>query len=145
MPRLLVTGTRQGRLDVRYWLNRWVRKYGPPDLVIVGDSDRWTPWLGVDGQARVWAAQNQFNYWQVRACTAALPPWRYEERDAILIDSVGFDDFCLGFLGPRDRGPGPVLRLCHERGVQCFAPPSVQPDRIPGLPPPPRKRGRRRR
>lgn len=128
--RLCITGWRKGRLDVEYWLDRWVRKYGAPSLVIVGDSDDWTPWLGVDGQARVWALSRGFTVEHVRCITVLRSPERFHERNDRMVSFLRAGrDWCLAFPAPytdrRGSGTLSTLRKARERGAFAVKVPSA--------------------
>lgn len=135
MPRLLVTGTRKGRIDTAYWLDRWVRKFRRPSLVIVGDSDDWTPWQGVDGAARIWALSRGFRYHQVRCSTVLVGARRFLERDERMAEFVEEGDWCLALPDFGSRGTYYTAQKCRARGATVVVCPRHAPQvtlRMPG-------------
>jgi len=112
--KLCVTGTRDGRLDVAYWLDRWVRRFGYPELLILGDA------RGVDTEALCWCRERQLI--RKECVDRSLPsPQRYLERNERMARHVGPGDWCLGFPGPHSRGTYHAMRLCELRGARVYA------------------------
>lgn len=118
--RLCITGTRLGRLDTVVWLNKWVAAYGAPALVIVGDSDDWTPYQGVDGQARRWAERRGFVIAHERCIPVLRSPWRFYERDDRMVSHLrNARDHCLALPHPHEPSRGTLFtaRLARQRGA----------------------------
>lgn len=124
---LCVTGARRGRLDTVYWLERWVRRFGRPRYLVVGDSDRWTPWLGVDGQARVWGKQKGLSVVEELCHAVMRSPYRFQERDERMADHCGPGDWCLGLPDDLSRGTFLTMRHARDRGARVFLCPRAYP------------------
>lgn len=127
--KLCVTGSRDGRPDVEYWLDRWVRKFGLPSLLVLGDA------RGVDTQAYDWAlarqrAGDRFDY--VRELVKEGPrdtiAQRLRERDQRMADHLDRGDWCLGFPIASSKGTWLTLSMCRRRGASTFPCPRRAPD-----------------
>lgn len=123
MTVLVVTGTRHGRPDVAYWLDRWVAKFGLPTKLVIGDSDDWVPERGVDWQAWRWSHRwTDLVVVRETCCTPLKSPWRFHERDQRMANHVGPGDWCLGFPIASSRGTHLTMNMCRKRGarvVEC--------------------------
>lgn len=106
--RLLVTGTRwvdhRGRPDVDAWLTRWQRRYGEPDLLIVGGAS------GVDTQAALFALRAGWRRPHVepvsRAEWRAVGPRAGHDRNQRMVDLCEPGDHCLAFPSYVERSRG---------------------------------------
>ena len=126
--KLLVTGTRHGRSDVEYWLDRWVKRFGAPDLVVLGDSHLWVEERGVDLQAYEWAKFHGFER-KVEFALARIPsPQRFfYERNQRMANHLRAGDWGLGFPDRDSRGTWQTLRFARERGATAYACPLYNP------------------
>lgn len=132
--RLLVTGSRHGRDDVTYWLDRWVAKFGEPELVILGDSHAWVHERGVDLIAYEWVKQRGYKH--VQELAHARLPWteRFRERDQRMANHLRRDDWALGFPVDDSRGTWLTLRFSAERGARTVALPYRSPRALESAP-----------
>lgn len=113
VTRLLVTGTRDGRADVVWYLARWVDKHGEPSLFVCGDQ------TGVDTQAYEWYL-HRFGRERLRREEVKLllpSPRRYHERDERMAAHLGPGDYCLAFPIIGAKGTWLTTRLSFERGA----------------------------
>lgn len=112
---LLVTGTRNGRPDVELWLSRWQRKYGAPELLIVGGAK------GVDTQAEIFGLRAS---WKVRVVPVTREQWRLlggragHERNQQMVDLCAQGDHCLAFPSPVRRSAGTWDCVTRARAAQ---------------------------
>jgi hypothetical protein len=113
--KLCVTGTREGRPDVAYWLDRWVRRFGLPELLIVGDA------RGVDTETLGWGRERAAQVLVVHVNEALPSPQRYHDRNERMARRLGTGDWCLGFPGPHSRGTQHTMGLCRQRGARVYA------------------------
>lgn len=115
---LLVTGSREGREDVWYWLDRWVARYGQPSRLILGDA------RGVDMQARVWGMRT---LGRERVHVEYVPDWRDEtgaldpqagpRRNQRMVDLAHARDWCLAFPTPKSRGTWDCVERADAAGL----------------------------
>jgi hypothetical protein len=118
--RLVVTGSREGRPDVWYWLDRWVAKYGAPELVILGDA------RGVDAQAQAWCEARDYNGIEF------LATWRKHYnakggdmggtlRNIDMVNAARRGDWCVGFPRPKSRGTWQCLGYAARQRLHAYA------------------------
>lgn len=109
--RLIVTGTRHGRADLRAVLDAFVADHGEPDLVLVGDA------RGVDAQARAWAITRGLRHqvflanWQAHGLRAG------PLRNAAMVAAAEPGDWCLALPDARSRGTWDCVRRARARGL----------------------------
>lgn len=114
--RLVVTGSRFGFVGLEQWLDRWVKKYGAPELVILGDA------RGVDAQAREWAIKHGYTYivhvadWQTHGKSAG------PVRNQKMIDMANIGDWCVAFPKGESKGTYDCIRRAKQRGLFTFIP-----------------------
>lgn len=106
--RLVVTGTRHGRSDVWFWLDRWVARFGVPELVIVGDA------TGVDTQARLWGEARGYPLHIERVEPRTPSPARYHERNQRMVDLARPGDWCVALPDRYSRGTWDCLRRAEH-------------------------------
>lgn len=118
MLRLVVTGTRTNeRPDVFYWLDRWVRRYGEPELVILGDA------RGVDTMAKAWAQAHGYEH-VIKYVDKSYPsPLRYHLRNQAMVDAARTGDWCVGFPIPTSSGTYDCVRRAKRACLFTAFPP----------------------
>ena len=111
--RLLVTGTRHGRDDVRDVLDAWVDRYGVPELVVLGDA------LGVDKQAMFWCAERDYRFAVVHAEWRTYGKAAGPRRNAAMVACCKPGDHCVAFPSLNGPSPGTVgcARLAKDAGL----------------------------
>lgn len=112
--RLVVTGTRHGRSDLWWWLNRFVAKHGRPELCILGDAQ------GVDEQAWLWTLFYKVEHVKFEAqwragYRHAYNPRAGHERNQVMVDQASRGDWCLAF--PHPTKPSPGTWDCYRRAL----------------------------
>lgn len=122
--KLVVTGTRRGRPDVAYWLDRWARRYGLPEVLIVGDAD------GVDAQAVMWCGETRPLLQRVVVNPLLASPHRYHDRNQRMVDAAEPGDHCLAFPDPESRGTWDCVRRARARGLRVFVLPLVDEEKL---------------
>jgi len=115
--KLVITGSRFGRADVEYWLDRWVRKYGVPDLIILGDA------RGVDAQARAWCIKHGYNHRVFVADWATHGKAAGPLRNQQMMDAADVGDWCIGLPAGEGAGTFDCLRRAKNRGLFIVVPP----------------------
>lgn len=112
--RLLITGTRKGRIDVERWLERWAAKYAAPDELVVGGAP------GVDTQAELYALRA---CWKVRVVPAEWRRWGARAgplRNLAMVDLCGAGDHCLAFPAHGSRGTYDCVSRARAAGLSVF-------------------------
>jgi hypothetical protein len=102
--RLLVTGTRYGRDDVREVLDAWVAQHGVPELVVLGDAG------GVDKQALWWCAERDYRFLVRRAEWGKHGNAAGPRRNAAMVACCKPGDHCVAF--PNQTGPSRGTENC---------------------------------
>lgn len=130
--RLVISGTRLGRPDVWYWLDRWMRRHGPPGLLIVGCA------RGVDAQAIAWAVERNVRYQVFRAA------WRRPDgskdlsagnkRNAAMVAAARPGDWLLAFPDVESRGTPDCAAKGRRAGLRVHVCPPAWPSRSGVLP-----------
>lgn len=114
MPKLMVTGSREGRYDVEYWLDQWVSKHGEPDLVVLGDA------TGVDAQASLWCEKHQYKHVVVDADWDAYGPRAGPLRNLAMVALCGPGDYCLAFPVGVSKGTRHAAGAARKSGLLTF-------------------------
>lgn len=116
MPRLVVTGSRNGHPELSRWLTRWVDRFGKPEFAVVGDNDDTDD--SVDKRAHEFFAPLCM---VVKVCVNPLlaSPWRFHDRNQRMVDSVLEGDWLLAFPDSESRGTYDCYRRGKKRGLQC--------------------------
>lgn len=122
MTVLLVTGSRDGHSHVFAVLDRWVAKFGEPDVVVLGDA------TGVDALARSWAVRRGYLFevlkadWRTYGPAAAGP-----RRNAAMVDfakgsawSYGAEAHCVAFPVGEAKGTRGCMALAMAAGLLAF-------------------------
>jgi hypothetical protein len=111
--RLVVTGTRYGRHDVGLALSAWVKKHGPPLLVVVGDQK------GVDTQAKKWAEERGYLFVQEKVVKGQDWPQCFYDRNQRMVDHCEEGDHLLAFPVEASRGTWDCFRRGQLKGLVC--------------------------
>lgn len=120
--RVVITGTRDGRCDVRHWMERFVRTHGVPELFVLGCAS------GVDTVAWLFCEKRRWAYVRIFADLLKPSPQRYHDRNQRMADLVGEGDWCLAFPVAGSRGTWDCLHRCKERGARATQLPLNTPD-----------------
>lgn len=113
--KLLVTGSRDGRRDVEHWLDRWLVKYGIPELVVLGDA------RGVDWQAMQWCKRHGLLYQVFVADWDNLGKAAGPARNEEMVRACSAGDHALGFPVGDSIGTYGCLSLARHAGLQARA------------------------
>ena len=101
------------------WLDRWVKRYGMPKVLIVGDAP------GVDAQALMWCGEERPLLHRVTVDRRLPSPERYHDRNQRMVDAAEPGDHCLAFPDPESRGTWDCVRRARERGLVVFVLPTL--------------------
>lgn len=121
MTVLLITGSRHGRPDVAYWLDRWVDKHGRPSMVVLGDA------RGVDSQAREWCEKRGLRFSIIYAEWERLGKRAGPVRNQEMVDAAQPGDWLLAFPWGDSRGTRDCMRRGVERGLRVYEMPLRSP------------------
>ena len=113
-PRLVVTGSREGRADVERALDTWVMRYGIPQLVIVGDQ------RGVDTQAFEWAKERGYTFRRERVRPGQPSPACFHDRNQRMVDWAAPGDYLLAFPTAGSRGTWDCFQRGQRAGLICL-------------------------
>lgn len=139
--RCLITGTRYGRADVWHWMVRFVRRYGVPELFVLGDNwglARWYTWadgrreyvrfIGVDALAQTLCRMRGWPYRVLPADWTRLGKRAGFLRNADMVAACGPGDFALAFPSGVQRSGGTwhCAGLANDAGLKVFVVPHVR-------------------
>jgi hypothetical protein len=110
--RLVITGSRHGRHDVALALDAWVRRHGPPLLVVVGDQK------GVDTQAWEWAKKHDYPWVREKVRQGEWPECFYD-RNQRMVNHGQRGDHLLAFPVQDSKGTWHCFARGKERGLVC--------------------------
>lgn len=130
-PKLLVTGTRRGRPDVRAWLLRWSRQYGAPSCLVVGGLPEHRPvgeLYSVDGEAYLFGKNAGWPLRVFRADWDGLGKAAGPLRNQAMVDFCRAGDVCLGFPDAESRGTWDCMRRAHAAGLTTYMLPLLRGD-----------------
>jgi hypothetical protein len=108
---------------VRYWLTRWMRRYGRPEALIVGCA------RGVDRQAIRWAYRNDIPVEKFVAQWTKVGKRAGRDRNKVMIDRVPRDSWIIAFPDVESRGTPHAIGYARTRGLHVFVCPPAWPDR----------------
>lgn len=114
---MVITGSRDGRADVRSALERFVRRHGPPTLFVLGCAP------GVDTIARLTCEQHRWTYARVYADETRPSPERYRARNAAMVALAAPGDWCLAFPGATSRGTWHCVGLARAARLRVYVVP----------------------
>ena len=109
---LIVSGTRHGRDDVGYWLDRFVARHGRPERVVLGDA------RGVDAAARAWAAKWELPCEVYRAQWAVFGDAAGGMRNQAMVEQGGAADWLVALPDRTSVGTWDCVRRARERGIR---------------------------
>lgn len=112
--KLLVTGSRHGRLDVEHYLDRWARKFGEPHWIVLGCA------LGVDRQALLWAIERGYFFVVRTADWERFGKQAGSLRNADMAAMIGREDYALAFPLAEAKGTRNCMQHCRQWTANVF-------------------------
>lgn len=123
MNECVITGSRRGHPLVTKWMEAFVERRGPTRFIL-GDAK------GVDKFAMLTCQWHEWPMLAFRVDEKLPSPERFRLRDALMVESAQPGQFLLAFPREDSKGTWLTYRLGEKRGLQCFAAPVWDGERL---------------